>query len=72
MDFQDVIEILLKKKADLRAQLEREFAERSNKIDELLTVAGYVEPVPVEEAPVEVENGVQEGVFYELSSTDVL
>lgn len=57
MIFQDVIDILLKKKAELRAEIEREFAARSNKIDELLTLAGYEEPVPEVEEPVNVENG---------------
>lgn len=52
--FQDIIELLLQKKADLREIIEREFAERSAKIDELLALAGYVEPVP--EIKEEVEN----------------
>lgn len=43
--FQDIIELLLQKKANLREELEREFAERSAKLDEMLSVAGYVEPV---------------------------
>lgn len=47
--FQDIIELLLQKKASLREEIEREFAERSAKIDELLALSGYVEPVPVEE-----------------------
>ena len=50
--FEDVIELLLKKKATLREEIEREFAERSAKIDELLGMAGYVEPAPAEEVPV--------------------
>lgn len=44
-NFEDVIELLLTKKANLREELEREFAERSAKIDELLNLAGYVPPV---------------------------
>ena len=43
--FEDVIELLLTKKANLREELEREFAERSAKIDALLDMAGYVPPV---------------------------
>ena len=50
--FEDIIELLLQKKDTLREEIEREFAERSAKIDELLSLAGYVEPAPVEEAPV--------------------
>lgn len=51
--FQDLIEILLQKRADLRAEIEREFAARSEKIDTLLIVAGYEFPADdeaVEEA----------------------
>lgn len=52
--FEDVIEILLKKKRDLRDEIEREFAARSEQIDELLNLAGYVEPTEtVDAAPVE-------------------
>lgn len=47
-NFEDVIELLLTKKANLREELEREFAERSAKIDELLNLAGYVPPVEEE------------------------
>ena len=60
---QDVIELLLQKKADLNAEreskiaeavkaVENEFADRSVKIDALLDMAGYVPPV---EEPAEVE-----------------
>ena len=52
--FEDVIEILLKKKAALREEIEREFAARENKIDELLALAGYVEPQEPAEEPVEM------------------
>ncbi len=43
--FDDVIELLLTKKANLREELEREYAERETKIDLLLEMAGYVPPV---------------------------
>ena len=43
--FEDVIKLLLEKKATLREELEREFAERAQKIDNLLDACGYVEPV---------------------------
>lgn len=49
--FEDVVEVLLQKKANLREELEREFEKRSAKIDELLTACGYVE-----EPVVAVEN----------------
>lgn len=39
--FNDIIDILLQKKAALREEIEREFAERSQQIDELLFMAGY-------------------------------
>lgn len=55
--FADIIEMLLQKKADLRAEIEREFAARSEKIDALLNMAGYVEPV-VEQATDEVAEEV--------------
>lgn len=42
--FEDIIELLLQKKATLREELEREFAARSEKIDGLLTLAGYTPP----------------------------
>ncbi len=48
--FQDVIELLLKKKENLREEIEREFAERATKIDELLDKAGYIPPVEEENA----------------------
>jgi hypothetical protein len=61
----DVIDLLLQKKATLDAdkeaekalaceKIDAEYAERSDKIDELLTTAGYVPPV-VEEVPDEGE-----------------
>lgn len=43
--FDDVIELLLTKKANLREEIEREFAEREKQIDLLLDMAGYVPPV---------------------------
>ena len=59
----DVIELLLSKKATLDAdkeaekalacaKIDEEYAERAEKIVELLNTAGYVEPV---EEPAEVE-----------------
>lgn len=42
--FDDVIELLLTKKAGLREEIEREFAERAAKIDLLLEMAGYEPP----------------------------
>lgn len=68
--FTDIIETLLQKKANLTAEKERrmqealeavelEFADTANKIDSMLDMAGYVEPVveeePVEEVPVDGE-----------------
>lgn len=53
--FQDVIELLLKKKDNLREEIEREFAERAAKIDELLDKAGYIPPVKEELADVQAE-----------------
>lgn len=53
--FNDLIDIMLQKKADLRAEVEREFAERSDKIDKMLDMCGYVEPVEVEKAEEEAE-----------------
>ena len=52
--FKDIIELLLKKKANLREELEREYAEREAKIDTLLTAAGYEPPV-VEEVATDEE-----------------
>lgn len=63
---QDVIELLLQKKATLDADREAEkalacekidaaYAERSEKIDALLNTAGYVPPVVEEPAEVEPE-----------------
>lgn len=42
---QDIIDMLLQKKADLREEIEREFAARNQKIDALLELAGYIPPV---------------------------
>lgn len=50
---QDIINLLLSKKADLRAEIEREYAARSAKIDALLDLAGYIPPV--EEAAEEAD-----------------
>lgn len=58
MNFDDIIEMLLQKKATLREELEREFAERNAKIDGLLEMAGYVPPV--EEAPEVAEEATGE------------
>lgn len=60
--FEDIIEMLLQKKADLREQIEREFAERSAKIDDLLSLAGYVEPVSCEVAEVAEDEVIDEAV----------
>jgi hypothetical protein len=54
---QDIIYLLLQKKADLRAEIEREFAARNQKIDALLDLAGYIPPVE-ESAPDPVLDGV--------------
>lgn len=51
--FEDVIKLLLDKKATLREEIEREFEARSKKIDDLLDMAGYVPPV--EEEPTDEE-----------------
>lgn len=45
MNFDDIIEMLMQKKAEAKAEYEARVA----KIDELLSLAGYVEPVAVEE-----------------------
>lgn len=58
--FNDVIELLLQKKANLRAEIEREFAVRAVKIDELLKLAGYVETVEVVDEPTNIEQPVEE------------
>ena len=42
---EEIINFLLNKKAGLREEIEREFEARTSKIDELLSVAGYVPPV---------------------------
>lgn len=60
--FDDIIELLLHKKAALREELEREFALRSEKIDRMLTECGYVEPVEVVETS---EEEIVEGVTNE-------
>lgn len=44
MNFEDIIEMLLQKKANLRDELEREYAAREAKIDALLDMAGYMRP----------------------------
>ena len=54
MFLKDIIEMLLQKKANLRADLEREYAERDALIDKLLSEAGYVPPV-VEEVAEQTE-----------------
>ena len=43
--FEDVINLLLMKKATLREEIEREFAIRLQKIDHMLNECGYVELV---------------------------
>lgn len=58
--FNDVIELLSQKKANLRAEIEREFAVRAVKIDELLKLAGYVETVEVVDEPTNIEQPVEE------------
>lgn len=55
--FQDVIEILLQKKVTLREEIEREYAERSQKIDALLEMAGYQEEVAEEVEETEEAQG---------------
>ena len=50
---QDIINLLLSKKENLRADLEREYAERELKINALLDMAGYVPPVEVTAEPAE-------------------
>lgn len=54
---QDIIDLLLQKKAGLREEIEREFAARNQKIDELLDLAGYIPPVE-ESAPTDEAAGV--------------
>lgn len=51
--FEEIINLLLQKKAGLREELEREFAERESKINALLEMAGYTPPVvdTTEQAP---------------------
>lgn len=47
--YEDLIAILLQKKVNLREEVEKEFAERAAKIDSMLDICGYVEPVEVAE-----------------------
>ena len=54
--FDDVIELLLGKKSTLREELEREFAKRAEKIDNLLDACGYVKPKVEDELPEEVSH----------------
>lgn len=62
--FDDIIELLLHKKAALLDELEREFARRSEKIDRLLAECGYVEPVEAVETSEEeaVDSGIDKPV----------
>lgn len=82
--FTDIIETLLQKKANLAVEKERrmkealeavelEFADTSAKIDGMLYMAGYVEPV-VEEAPVEeaVEEVVEETVEEAVAAEETI
>lgn len=59
MYLQDIIDILLQKKATLREEIEREFRARSEKIEELLKLAGYVEPQVTEIATETVTETVE-------------
>lgn len=52
---QEIIEMLLIKKQNLRADLEREYAERERKINALLDMAGYIPPVEEKETGIEYE-----------------
>ena len=56
--FEDVIELLLVKKANLREEIEREFAHRSAKIDKMLDECGYVEEEKEENVVVENYNTI--------------
>ena len=72
MNFDDIIEMLMQKKADAKAEYEARVA----KIDELLSLAGYVEPVAVEESVVEeaveiVEEPVAEVVEAQAETASV-
>ena len=60
--FNDIIELLLVKKENLRAEIEREFAARAEKIDALLNMAGYVPPVVEEVAEEAHEEPTQDHV----------
>lgn len=71
MQFTDIIELLLQKKASLDEEMELEieiaisevkakYAERSDKINGMLDLAGYVEPV--QEPEVEAEELVGDEV----------
>lgn len=67
--FNDIIELLLHKKAKLREEIEREFAVRAVKIDELLKLAGYVETVEVADEIVNVEQPVEQPVEQSVEQT---
>lgn len=69
MNFQDIIDSLLQKKANINAEkearkaealaaIDNEYAEQSAKIDLLLNECGYVEPV--EEVAAEIAEPVAE------------
>lgn len=70
--FEDIIKLLLEKKANINTdkeaelnafveELDAKYSEREEKINELLKGAGYVEPVEeVEEAVEEVQNNSTE------------
>lgn len=68
--FDDIIELLLTKKATLREELEREFAERSAKIDLLLETVGYVPPVEEETAEQADGETVGDGVVETVPATE--
>lgn len=62
--FEDLIEMLLQKKAALRDELEREFAKKTDAIDRMLMLAGYAEPAETVETeaveePVENANAAE-------------
>ena len=70
MNFDDIIELLLQKKANLRDEIEREFAVRSAKIEELLTAAGYEPPVEQPEAVEDVvENAPEQSADEAVAET---
>lgn len=74
IDFQDIIDMLLQKRAEV--QTEREALDaREAKINDLLTSAGYVEPVETEETDEEItevedaeEQAVNESIYEPTSS----